>query len=278
MRENERLAQDVDMKVLAHETTNYSGAEIAGLVRSAQSYAASDYLQVERGEVKVAANEPLLVCQQHFEEAINDIKPVFGSDEEKLKHNVVLGIDHYDDQFTQELKLATAFIQRFMSSPIESDIGVVRVYGDSGSGRTAIASHLALEAKVPFIRYLDSMDFIGESSRSIIHTLRETFDNAYRSPKSIIIIDDIEVPLKVNKQAYDNEVFHALRSLLKMVPYEDSKVLVILTSLDSMEDEPVQEEILPVGIHSFELSSDMKTQGIVHIDFCDQDAISSRSH
>ena len=39
MRTNEKLHQDVDLKELAALTKNFSGAEIEGLVRAAQSRA-----------------------------------------------------------------------------------------------------------------------------------------------------------------------------------------------------------------------------------------------
>ena len=43
MRTNEKLHQDVDLKELAALTKNFSGAEIEGLVRAAQSRALNRY-------------------------------------------------------------------------------------------------------------------------------------------------------------------------------------------------------------------------------------------
>ena len=46
MKENKKLEADVDVKELASLTKNYSGAEIAGLVRAAQSMAMNSLIEV----------------------------------------------------------------------------------------------------------------------------------------------------------------------------------------------------------------------------------------
>ena len=46
MRQYELLANDVDVKELAVETKNYSGAELEGLVRAAQSTAMNRHIRV----------------------------------------------------------------------------------------------------------------------------------------------------------------------------------------------------------------------------------------
>lgn len=47
MRENKLLAPDVDLADLAVQTKNFTGAEIEGLVRAAQSTAMNRFIQVQ---------------------------------------------------------------------------------------------------------------------------------------------------------------------------------------------------------------------------------------
>lgn len=46
MRQHKLLGSDVDIKELAVETKNYSGAELEGLVRAAQSTAMNRHIKV----------------------------------------------------------------------------------------------------------------------------------------------------------------------------------------------------------------------------------------
>ena len=48
LRDNDLLSDDVDLKELAVQTKNFSGAEIAGLVRAAQSNAMNGFLKVRQ--------------------------------------------------------------------------------------------------------------------------------------------------------------------------------------------------------------------------------------
>ena len=48
MREHKLLAPDVDLADLATQTKNFTGAEIEGLVRAAQSTAMNRFIQVQR--------------------------------------------------------------------------------------------------------------------------------------------------------------------------------------------------------------------------------------
>ena len=56
MRENKKLAPDVNIIELASLTKNFSGAEIAGLVRAAQSLAMNRMIKVHCTTLKFLVN------------------------------------------------------------------------------------------------------------------------------------------------------------------------------------------------------------------------------
>uniref|UniRef100_A0A1X7SYJ8 Vesicle-fusing ATPase n=1 Tax=Amphimedon queenslandica TaxID=400682 RepID=A0A1X7SYJ8_AMPQE len=73
MRENGILSTDVNLKELAANTTRFSGAEIAGVVRGAASYA------LERKYAD--AKEPMIVTRKDFVDSLISISPAYTQSE-----------------------------------------------------------------------------------------------------------------------------------------------------------------------------------------------------
>lgn len=78
MRDNGKMAPDVDLAELAVLTKNFSGAEIEGLVKAATSTAMNRLIKASsKVEVDPDAMEKLLVTRKDFMHALeNDVKPV----------------------------------------------------------------------------------------------------------------------------------------------------------------------------------------------------------
>ncbi|XP_015764199.1 PREDICTED: vesicle-fusing ATPase-like [Acropora digitifera] len=78
MKEHKLLAPDVDLPDLAAQTKNFTGAEIEGLVRAAQSTAMNRFIQLKTNfEIDPEAAEKIVIRQEDFYHALEyDIKPV----------------------------------------------------------------------------------------------------------------------------------------------------------------------------------------------------------
>ncbi|MFH4984467.1 hypothetical protein AB6A40_011176 [Gnathostoma spinigerum] len=86
MSEYDKLDKSVDLVDLARKTKNFSGAEIEGLIRAAQS-SAMNRLVKAGGKVQLDpdAVEKLKITADDFEYALeNDVKPAFGHSDEEL--------------------------------------------------------------------------------------------------------------------------------------------------------------------------------------------------
>jgi vesicle-fusing ATPase len=84
---HKKMAADVDLAELANLTKNFSGAEIEGLVRAAQSCALNRLVKADsKVEVDLKAAEDLLVTRADFLHALqHDVKPALGSAEDLLQ-------------------------------------------------------------------------------------------------------------------------------------------------------------------------------------------------
>eukprot|EP01067_Filipodium_phascolosomae_P008697 Filipodium_phascolosomae@DN7497_c0_g1_i1.p2 len=83
LKEAKRMAKDVSLQDLSKRTNNFSGAEIAGLIRSATSFAVSR-LTDPNNLAKPLDDEAVIVDRNDFESALEEIKPAFGADDDQL--------------------------------------------------------------------------------------------------------------------------------------------------------------------------------------------------
>ena len=89
MKDNKKLSGDVNIEELAGLTKNFSGAEIEGLVRAAQSCALNRLVKPDGGvSVDTEAIESLKITRADFLHALeHDIKPALGSAQDLLEGN-----------------------------------------------------------------------------------------------------------------------------------------------------------------------------------------------
>jgi vesicle-fusing ATPase len=95
MRDNSLLGPDVDLNELAFMTKNFSGAEIAGLCKSASSWAFNRHVKV--GSMATVSDdiENMKITRDDFMRALEEVKPAFGVSEEELSACVQNGVIPY---------------------------------------------------------------------------------------------------------------------------------------------------------------------------------------
>ncbi|XP_023322671.1 vesicle-fusing ATPase 1 [Eurytemora carolleeae] len=252
MRKNEKLAADVDLLELSKVTKNFSGAEIEGLVRAAQSCALNRLVRASsKVEVDSAAAEKLSVCRADFMHALeNDIKPAFGSAQELLEGMVSRGVMMWGDEVQGLLDDAKLLVQQAASQHGPGLVSIL-IEGAPNSGKTALAATLAKESGFPFIKICSPEDMVGFTESAKCLRIKKVFEDAYRSSMSCILVDNIERLLDYGPigPRYSNITLQALLVLLKKLPPAGKRLLIIATSsrrevLDQMEMLPAFTDVL----------------------------------
>ncbi|KAF9252235.1 hypothetical protein DTO013E5_1332 [Penicillium roqueforti] len=233
MRKNNVMDKDVDLAELAHLTKNFSGAEIAGLVKSASSFAFSRHVKVG---TMASINEDVVdmkVNRSDFLHSLDEVKPAFGVSEEELSSRIPYGIIHYSATISEILREGELFVKQVgvaESTPLFS----VLLHGPPSSGKTALAAQIAIDSGFPFIKLISPEDMVGFSEPAKISHISRIFDSAYKSTTSIVVIDNIEriidwVPIGPR---FSNSVLQAIMVFLRKQPTHGRRLLVLATTTE----------------------------------------------
>jgi len=198
MRDAKYLSLDVSIGDLAKRSKNFSGAEIEGIVRAAQSHALNRHVNLKNVSSGVSAKdlESIKISMADFELAFDDVKPAFGQHEEDLERVIRHGVV----EFSEKMKLARAQIDRVVARLVGSqgvknsvsDIASILLSGIDGSGKSALACDTARRFGFPFVRVVSPDAYVGMGENAKVSAIVKVFDDAYKTRMSCIVLDDLE--------------------------------------------------------------------------------------
>jgi vesicle-fusing ATPase len=68
----------------------------------------------------------------------------------------------------------------------------VLMHGPSGSGKTALAASIAMASEFPYIKLISPEAMVGYNEVAKVQYLSKIFNDSYKSPASLIVVDNIE--------------------------------------------------------------------------------------
>ncbi|KAI6225894.1 Vesicle-fusing ATPase [Aphelenchoides besseyi] len=233
LREFKKLAADVDLPDLARRTKNFSGAEIEGLVRAAQSSAMNRLVKVgSKVEIDPEAIEKFAVDKSDFDHALeHDVKAAFGHSDEQLERLLGRDVIYWDVIVSDILRQGELLVEQTQNQETSGFVQAL-LTGPANSGKTCLAAKIAKESDFPFIKVVTPEDMVGFSETAKCFAIKKIFEDSYKSPMSIVIVDNLERLLDYSPigPRYSNMVLQALLVLIGKAPPKKNRLMILATS------------------------------------------------
>jgi len=236
MRQNNLLDKNINFKLLATKTENYTGAELEELVKKASQHAMLKNFEANSSKLELKEqiknkNDLAKVTMEHFNEALFEIIPAFGISDQLLTFNK----DKYLI-YSQNLKKIIAdfqlSIQTFKEDHALKKLALL-IHGESGTGKTHLAQYLAHESGAKNIKTLAINKMLPLSEKKQLQWIDDEFANAKYSKLSVIILEDFENLLLADSQFFscNNRLRLKFIELLKNDhTTHDNKCIIIATT------------------------------------------------
>ena len=189
--ENKYLGEGVKLEELASRSKNFSGADIAGLIRSAVSFATERCLTGAGVEIDAAKVKSLKVMHDDFGRALDEVKPAFGADTDQFLLSCANGIVSWDSQIDVIVETGRLLAQQAAQSERTPLVSLL-LSGPFASGKSALASQVSRASDFEFMKLVSAESLVGQTETARIARIKKVFDDAYKSPRSVIVIADIE--------------------------------------------------------------------------------------
>ncbi|KAK5997251.1 Vesicular-fusion protein sec18 [Cladobotryum mycophilum] len=232
MSTNGLLDPSVNLEELAGLTKNFSGAEINGLVKAAASFAFSRHTEV--GQLAAVKQDvaSMRVNRDDFMNALTEVRPAYGVSEAELEDAVRLGIIPYGQHIDATVQEMMRVVGMIKDDPNKFSTSVL-FHGPRSSGKTALAAHIAMQSGFPFVKMVTPADLVGYrddfAKKDYVH---KAFADAYKSPTSILILDDFERLIGWNPigPRFSNTMLEALTTLIVSKPPKGHRLLIFVTT------------------------------------------------
>lgn len=237
MIENNFVDKNVNLEEMAKLTRNYTGAEIAALVKSAVSFALERNVHQKEGQkdIKMEADNNVHITMNDFMSALDEVKPSYGFNENEFSN---FNKKYYDiPLFTNTISIAKEQLEKLRKTSAYKTASVI-FHGHTGTGKTTIAVKTALNSNYPFIKMISPKNLVGLSEYEKVNFIKDVFMDAYRSSESIVILDDLETLIEYVAigPRFSNNILQALKIYIKNEEKNKLFVIGVTSNVEVMKE------------------------------------------
>lgn len=232
----QQFVDDLSENGLASKTDKFTGAEIAGLVRSAASFALARSVSAtglershdDENTLHSSEDSELKVTREDFEEALLEVVPVLGKQDALLQMRFPNGISAFSPSMERIMRDLKRFIAPNIGSSKVHSLLLVGEGSRGGAGVTALGAWTAAEASkrdsLDYVRIITALDLLssGDGSGSEgarASALIDCFSEAREMPNSMLVLDDIDqLCAGTGPAGYSSVMISTLRALLRIPP------------------------------------------------------------
>lgn len=226
---------------LACRTANFSGAEIAGLVRSAVSFAMNRVIDISvlagaggatGRQLAESFNSAMSVTMAHFYAALGEVHAAFGkTDNERISRSMPDGILHatgYDAIIEECLAFIAGDDQRAYGT--DSVLLHAPVHG---AGKTALCAEIARRCDIDFVKFVSAREMIETTSTESgrINYIISAFQDTMKTQNALLVMDGLEnlIGFTPVGMRFNSNILNTLVTLL-VEPCPEGKRLVVLAT------------------------------------------------
>ncbi len=225
MRGNNMIANDVNIAKLAEITENFSGAEIASVVKLSSASAIHELLANTDKDIK---DSDIVVTMAHFTKAISEIIPMFGNLHKSIKNLLPDKFLFLSENYQNTYENLLDFVNK------KNRLKSLLLYGGNGSGKSCMMYQIAYEVSIGHAKIIKPMDVINMDDHQRSNYMINIIKDSYLSNESLIIFDDLEVLLNYANLGYhvsfSNILYQTFLTILKTLPDNpDHKLTIVAT-------------------------------------------------
>ncbi|CAF1649499.1 unnamed protein product, partial [Didymodactylos carnosus] len=115
----------------------------------------------------------------------------FGVSKEEFDLYIANGILIWGQAVTDVLEEGHLRISQTIKSEMTPLVSIL-IEGPPNSGKTALAAHIALLSKFPYLKFCTAQTMLGYTEIAKCQQLKKIFEDAHKSALSCVVVDELE--------------------------------------------------------------------------------------